>query len=345
MTGDSTTATLPSGALVSVGALAIDYEDVLMAGYFAGEWPALVGWSARALQLEATATVSAGELRAAAEAFRRGRHLESGHQLHDWLDERGLTLAGWETHLRRRVLVDASPRGDGSPQVTEALAAVLRTDSFCNDFWSEGAERLVAWALASTLTEAPEETTLDLARVLDEVHADVLSPLCRRDRTWLEERVATLARWARCYQALGGLVASDEAIASVIEEHWTEWSQLSLESCAVTSESAAREAMACAVEDAMAPSEIARRAHSNIERRSVRSGELDDTLAPPLLSSPLGEPVGPLHIDDEWMVVWVRERSAALTSDPEVRTHAAASLVDDAVHSAAKGQVTWHAPR
>ena len=344
--GSATSGTnaIPNGVLVTVGDTSITYGDVVLAGYFTGEWDALVQRCADGLRRDAATSVAAEDLRAAAEHFRRQRRLASSHDLHVWLDERALTFADWEGYLRRTLLSgDSTAPLEAAAGPDRDLTSALRTDAFCAGFWSEGGARVVAWTVAATLT-ARDADEVDLARVLDALSSDPIAPFAGRDEE-ARERAGVLARWLAAYQALDEVVADDAALASTLEDDWSRWSILTIDSCAVASESAAREAISCSNDDAMELEEIARRAHSTIEHRRVRSGDLSDGLAPLLLSSPLGEAVGPLRLGGEWSVVWVRERTAASLEDPTVRAHATATLVDTAVANASKGLVTWHAPR
>ncbi|MDE3082825.1 MAG: hypothetical protein KGJ39_05340 [Acidobacteriota bacterium] len=340
----SGTHAIPDGVLVTVGDTEITYDDVVLAGYFTGDWDALVQRCADGQRRDAATSVPAEDLRAAAERFRRPRRLASSHDLHAWLDERDLSFADWEGYLRRDLLSsDSTTPLDAAAGPDTDFASALRADAFCTGFWSEGGARVVAWAVAATLT-AHDADEVDLARVRDAIANDPVAPFAGRDE-WVAERTALLGRWLAAYQSLDDVVASDAALAATLNDDWSEWSILTIDSCAVASESAAREAISCSNDDNMELEEIARRAHSSIEHRRVRSGDLTDGLAPLLLSTPLGEAVGPLRLGGEWSVVWVRERSAASLEDPTVRAHATATLVDAAVANASKGVVTWRAPR
>jgi hypothetical protein len=340
----SGTNAIPDGVLVTVGDTEISYDDVVLAGYFTGEWDALVQRCADGLRRDAAAIVPAEDLRTAAERFRRQRRLASSHDLHAWLDERDLTFADWEGFLRRDLLSGDSTtplEAAGGPEADFANA--LRADAFCAGFWSVGGARVVSWAVAATLT-AHDADEVDLARVRDAVANDPVAPFAGRGE-WIDQRTAVLGCWLAAYQGLDDVVANDAALAATLNDDWSKWSILTIDSCAVASESAAREAISCSNDDAMELEEIARRAHSSIEHRRVRSGDLADGLAPLLLSTPLGEAVGPLRLGGEWSVVWVRERAAASLEDPTVRAHATATLVDAAVANASKGLMTWRAPR
>ncbi len=348
MTSEPTTpgaSAVPDGVLVSVGETEITFADVVLAGYITGEWDALVRRCASARRSSAATEVGALELRRAAERFRRERHLEAGHDLHTWLDERGLSQADWEAHLRRHVLTDdASGPAPRLEDLDAEFTSALHTDAYCEGFWSSVGSRVVSWAVAASLAPAEADAS-DLARGREAVASDPLTPLAAYDPAWIDERLALVSTWLAAYRDLDHLVASDAALRATLEGDWSRWTVLTIDTCALSSESAAREAIACANDDAMELAEIARRAHSRIEQRRVRSGDLSDELGSLLLSSGLDTALGPLQLGGDWSVVWVRERADASLEDPSVRAHATATLVDAAVANAAKGLVTWHAPR
>jgi hypothetical protein len=160
----------------------------------------------------------------------------------------------------------------------------------------------------------------------------------------LRERMATLMAWREAHARLGERLADETTITGFVAEHWVDWSVITVESCLVSTESAAREALLCATEDGLAPQEISGRARGAVELRTVRAGEFGGGLAPRLLSTPMDTPVGPIPHDDRWSVLWVRDRRPPDPTDPVVRADVAAELVVDAVRRQLVGRESWSAP-
>ena len=336
---------LPAGEVVSLGDESISYEDVVLAGMLGEEWDALVAWSARGVERSVKEDVDARTLRLEAESFRRDRRLESGQALRAWLAERGVTVPQWESHVRRRVVLGDAMIPLERPHALPAdLDAALRVDSFCNRFWELGSSRVVGWLAARRLLGGATVAEIDVSQIVDAALDDEAAQLADKGAQWCHARLATLASWSEARSRLGGAVASDTAIQSMIEAHWGEWSFLHLDVCRLASEPAAREALRCATDDGDGPEEIARRAHAELQRQVVRAGDLEPSLLPILLSSTIDEPIGPFRLGSDWVVYWVRARPPADPSDPVVRADAVEALVGAAVDRELRGAVKWSAP-
>jgi hypothetical protein len=100
----------------------------------------------------------------------------------------------------------------------------------------------------------------------------------------------------------------------------------------------------CSREDGLSSVDIAARAERPTRRSRARADSLDGALAALTLSTPLDEIIGPVRVDGEWCVMWVRARSAADPSDATVRETAIGALVDEAIDAHTRGRVTWHGP-
>jgi hypothetical protein len=336
---------LPTGECVSLGDESISYEDVVLAGMLGEEWDSLVAWSAEGVERCVKEGVDVHALRREAEAFRRERRLEAGQALRAWLAEREVTVPQWESHVRRRmVLGDGITPFERPRKLPGDLDAALRVDSFCNRFWELGARRVVGWLAARRLLGDATVAEIDVSQIVDEALADEAAQLSDRGAEWCHARLTTLASWSEAHSRLGGSVASDAAIQSMIGAHWEEWSCLHLDVCRLASEPAAREALRCATDDGERPEEIARRAHAELQRQVVRARDLEPSLLPILLSCTIGEPTGPFRLGSDWVVFWVRARPPTDPSDPIVRADAVEALVGATVDRELRGAVKWSAP-
>jgi hypothetical protein len=336
---------LPRGVVANLGDRPVTYEDVVLAGMLGDEWDSLVAWSAEGIRRHVGGVVDASEVRRVAERFRRARRLEAGQALRAWLAERDITIPEWEAYLGRRVaLGEGFGFTDRPSTLPVAFDAVLRVDSFCNRFWEVGAKRVIEWMAAQHLLGDTTGTAIDVSQIVEAALADDAAKLSDKGAEWCQERLATLASWSEAYSRLGGSVATEAAIQSTIEAHWSEWSFLHLDVCRLASEPAAREALISATDDGTSPEEIARRAHATLRREVVRARDLEKGILPILLSTTIDEPTGPFRIGTDWVVMWVRARQPADASDPLVRADAVDALVSAAVEREMRGTVRWSAP-
>jgi len=324
--------------------MSVTYEDVTLAGMLGTQWDGLVAWCAQGVQRQAADRADASAVKREAEAFRRAHHLEAGEDLRAWLSERDLTVATWESHLQRRVLlggVSWPPRPSSLPTGFEDA---IRTDSFCTGFWHDGARRLVDWMVAPGLLGHDVGVKINVRDLAKAALLDEAAGLSDLDAAWCDERLSTLASWMQAYEQLGTAIANDGAVRSLVDRNWAEWTTLEMDLCAFGTPSAANEALLCATEDGDGPEDVARRARAELRRQVVRAGDLESGIASILLSTGVGEVVGPFRIGSEWVVMWLLDRQAPDPDDPGVRAEAARTLVDAAVEGATRGELHWHGP-
>jgi len=330
---------------VEVGDHTVSYEDVVLAGLSDGSWDALVCWCAEGLQRDREGGATHDEVRRAAESFRRHRRLEAGEDLRSWLAARAITMSDWESHLRRAVVLgETTQLPTRPPRLPAEFENALRVDSFCRSFWEIGARRVLSWLAAAELVGSVVPTTTELDSFVEVAADDHTVELSAMGEDRYRERMATLVAWRRAHERLGEHVTDESTIAGFLAERRLDWSVVTVESCVVSTESAAREALLCATEDGLPPKEIADRARGTVEWRTVRAGQLGDGLAARMLSAQLHTPVGPVRDDSHWSVAWVRHREPPDPTDPVVRMDVKAELVVEAVRRQLVGRDVWRGP-
>ena len=332
---------LPRGPLVKMGGHTVSYEDLVWGGISDGSWDALVRWSAEGVERDGEGSSSDGDVRRAAESFRRQRKLESGEDLRAWLDARSITLSEWESHLRRAVALGEATVPSRPPWLPAGFQDALRVDSFCRRFWESEAKRVLSWLAAAELVGevAPDATELD--RLLEEAVKDATAEIDAGGLDGHRRRTTTLMAWRGAYEKLKEQIVDDPTMAEAVAGRWLDWSIVSVESCRVPTESAAREVISCATEDGLQPQEIAERARGAVELRTVRAGEFGSAVAARILSAPLNTPVGPVRDDDQWSVVWIRHREPPDPADPALRMEVQAELLAAAVKRQLIGREVW----
>jgi hypothetical protein len=324
-----------------MGGHTVSYEDLVWAGISDGSWDALVRWSAEGVNRDGEGSSSEGDVRRTAESFRRQRKLEGGEDLRAWLEARSITLSEWESHLRRSVALGEATVPSRPPWLPAGFQDGLRVDSFCRRFWESGANRVLSWLAAAELVGevAPDDTEID--RLVEEAVNDTTVELDAGGIDDHRRRTTTLMAWRGAYEKLKGQIVDDPTMAETVAGRWLDWSIVSVESCRVPTESAAREVISCATEDGLQPHEIADRARGAVELRTVRASELDSVVAARVLSAPLDTPVGPLREDDQWSVAWVRHREPPDPADPALRMEVQAELLAAAVSRQRIGREVW----
>jgi hypothetical protein len=332
---------LPRGPLVKMRGHTISYEDLVWAGISDGSWDALVRWSAEGIECDEEGSFSDGDVRRAAESFRRQRKLESGEDLRAWLDARSITLSQWESHLRRAVALGEVTAPARPPLLPAGFQDALRVDSFCRRFWESEAKRVLSWLAAAELVGEVAPDAAELDRLVEEAVEDAAAEVDAGGIDGHRRRTATLMAWRGAYEKLKERIVDDPTMAETVAGRWLDWSVVSVESCRVPTESAAREVISCATEDGLQPQEIADRARGAVELRTVRTGEFGSEVAGRILSAPLNTPVGPIRDDDQWSVVWIRHREPPDPADPVLRMEVQAELLAAAVKRQLVGREVW----
>lgn len=333
---------LPSGELVVFGSDVIRYEDVLLAGCVTAATEQLCRFSVVGSRVRAEESPSADDMHRAIEMFRRERHLESSELLHQWLDERGLSAHELTEHFARACAV-SEVRGDalGPFDPADIDLPALRCDAFARGFFDQGAREIIDWFAASSIVGI-DDVMSDLRPAVDvPEHVVGMINLDHGDAT---RRAKELAARREALTRLSATLATESALGAVVEKNWLDWSKVDIELLELASESAAKEAMACVRDDHMAPDVIAKRADVELVDRAVRSGELEHSIAAVMLSSRLGDAVGPVVLDDRWSVLWVKDRTPPDVADPLIRLEATNLLVREALDNEIRGRVTWKAP-
>jgi len=335
---------LPRGPLVKVGGHTVGYEDLVWAGISDGSWDALVRWCAEGIERDREGWSSDGDVRRAAESFRRQRKLEAGEDLRAWLDARSITLSEWESHLRRAVALGEATVPSRPSRLPAEFPDALRVDSFCCQFWEREAEQVLSWLAAAELVGEVAPDVPELDRLVEEAAQDATAEIDADGIDGHRLRTTTLLAWRGAYETLKEQIVDDSTMAETVAGRWLDWSTVSVESCHVPTESAAREVILCATEDGLQPQEIADRARGAVELRTVRAAEFGSGVAARMLSAPLNTPVGPVRDDDQWSVVWIRHREPPDPADPALRMEVQEELLAAAVKRQLSGREVWLGP-
>lgn len=325
-----------------LGGESVSYGELLLVGVYLGLLERILARAAHSLAvLRSDPNIaSPGAVRAAATAFRRARHLESGEDLKRWLAGRGLELADFENYLRRLVAA-SSPvaESETSTWTGELTAGLLMAEMTFENSWRGLADAAVRLYGAECLlvgepAEGPETEGLDEGDTLQR-----LQLFGRFDKTWCGDRLAVWRRRAAALEQVEKSVPTAEAIAARLLDHSIEWTSFSYDEVTFSSADAAKEGLLLAREDRLVPSEIARRAGARLSTITCRREELSLGLAAILEGVAEGEAAGPVVVASGVAVVWLRARQRPAPEDPESAARAAAEIVEEALGRAVLGAV------
>ena len=276
----------------------------------------------------------------AAVTFRRARKLESGQDLRIWLAARQLTMDEWEAHLRRTLAGLQLPSSDVPTEAAEIGldCEVLVIDLACGGWWQRFADLATRLWAASRLVE-DDFTVADIdadetGRILAAV-----KPLGDLGEKWCAEGLGRIRGRQRALDEAVRRYATPKLVAARILEHGTGWTELRFDELVLPTREAANEAMLCAREDGVAAAELAQRCALPLWQRASRHDLLSAAVASFLDGALPDQAIGPVARDEQWAVLWLRERRRPSLEDEAVRTAAAAELLDEAIARVGQGLI------
>lgn len=296
--------------LFSVGDDVYRWDDVVRLALSSGDWAEIAAEArtgiAALAELERRGEAPGSDALASAEReFRYARGLLAGEELEAWLDVHGLSVEAWEGYLRRELARERLP--DAGADVTDAeVDACAWAEGVCSGTLDEVARTLAAFAAV-----APGLPLEQLEDAFDE-----------------------FSRQA----------ATEEAIAREIEGNRLEWLRLRYDAVGFADEDAAREAALCVRSDGDPLAEVAGRAGAAVEERADWLDEVDPELATRFLAADPGDLVGPVRVDDRFVLAHVRGKTPPDADDEDVRARAAWAVADRAVTRQVDERVVWLEP-
>jgi hypothetical protein len=343
--------------LVSLQHHAFDRPDLVLVGFLDGSWPAFEQSLRAGLACERDAGGGdAGDVRAAAIAFRRARGLVAGDDLSAWLAERHLSRDDLRAHLRRRVLREHDEVALAGilarhPVSVDDVAGVVDVEAACDGIVGRCATTVVGWAAAasepglgatSAIADGDASRIAGLAvefagsgvsRALGDEHLDVSARLSR------------LLALEAAHRWLATRVSGEAAIRACLDKHRLGWLRFRGAELRFASKDACHEGVMCLREDGLDPREVARLAGAELTEWSVLLDEAPAALVSLLVSAHPGDVVGPLpEPDGTSRLLAVTARVAPSPVDPELRGRARAELVATALEPLVAGMARWHEP-
>ena len=293
--------------LFAIGGDVYHWDDVVRLAKARGEWSELEA-EVRAGQ-EALAELGArgerpddDDVEAAARRFRYERDLLAADELDGWLEQHRITEDEWEGYLRRAAAREQLPEATGE----------TRREVSEGEIWCEG---VCSGRLA--------ELANDLARLA------AVSP-----GTAVEQLDAAFADFRAA-------AVDAPSVAREVELNRLEWLRFTYEGLAADDEGAALEAALCIRTDGEPIEAVAGRASLPLLEEECWLEELDPALATRFLAATTGDLVGPISVEDGFVVVRVTSKTAPSLEDADVRARAREGALERAVERLVTDRVVW----
>jgi len=265
-----------------------------------------------------------------AAEFRYARGLESADALIRWTEERAISVDDWWESLRISV-IERRADGDGAPADPRDGASASE----------EPDDRVVEADLVVTdlLTHATEALAqrMAVARAADRL-PDGSPAGGQASNAEMDSRHDALeASWRTWREGL----LDEPRLQRAIERERLAWMVFEFVESHWSSESAAREAVACVREDGLSLEDVARDAGAATVARAAVLGDLGADMRDALVAAAPGEVVGPVAQASHWVVLAVRAKRSPTLAEPLVRRAAERDTESRAVAPLLAAHVRW----
>ena len=356
--------TVAGREVFSIGESAYTWGDVNLGAVLRGDWAALARDVSASLsclkrleELEDEEEVlPEEEISAAAAEFRYARDLVAAEDMETWLEKCGLTADDWMDFIRRSLLIkkwaeELEEIQREYPVSQEEVDAIILCDATCSG-------RAVAWATAlaaraAAYAKIAEEDASagdgisedEVRSVLDSLPAKgaaqaLAGPAGPAD----PDRLAALARLEAAWKRFAARQATPQAIREQLAAHRLEWTRLTVRSLGLSDLEAAREAALCIREDGRDPAEVAAESGAEFREEDWYLDDADPALRDHLLAARAGEVLGPLRLNDRFVVVSVLGKQPPSENDPALWARAERVLLDRATSREVENRVRWNEP-
>jgi hypothetical protein len=295
------------GGLFAVGGDVFGWDDAVALAKLRGEWGRLAeqvreGLAALAVLEARGEGPTEEEVDAAGRQFRYERDLLAADELADWLERHRLSVEDWQAYLARQLAREKLSGADRSV-VEEDVDAVV---------WAEG-----------VCSGRLEELTLELAA------RAAVSP------------GAPLERLDPAFEEFCAAAVDAAAVAREVETNRLEWLRFRYDAVVAEDEGAAQELVLCVRADGDSLAAAADRARLELLEDDCWLDEVEPALAARLLAAKTGELVGPVAIEDGYVVAHVIEKTDPSLEDDTVRERAHEAAVKRAVSRVVAERVVW----
>jgi hypothetical protein len=342
-------------AVFSVADRLYSWEDVVLAARLWGEWEAVEtrtreGLACLARLRRGRETLDERDVEAAANAFRYDRDLISGDEAKAWLERWGLIAEQWKEYLRWTVLRERSSGGqaaaDAEPAGADETASYVAVEAICSGDLARFARKLAGRAAVASLAREAAYEAGAATGTWDARFSTTVEPAPEEwpgvAKAVIRDKVENLALVERRYEAMLPQIVTPKAVAEQLRLRYFDWIRLECEAVGFPDEGMAREVALGVREDGMAFDEVVAEAGRKVRRASWYMDGLDPAMQNALIAASPGELVGPIPVDDRYVLVVLREKLVPSADDPETAKRAEAAALDAALTREINDRVRWH---
>jgi len=327
------------------------WRDVILAAVRWGHWRAVE----RRVREGAACAIHAEEagepfptdvLDAAGREFRYERDLVTAQSMEDWLNRWGLTVKEWSDRLNRQYQRERHPERCAElvaqhPLSDDEAAQLTLVDAICSGELGKWARTLASRA-AVHARMAPA-TEAEIARSTTSAQ-EILSVAGLLDMDESEQTEATrrLEHIDDSFERFRASQLTERALKDYVGHHQLEWVRFGCRVMAFPDEGMAAEAALLLREDNEGFTGVYSVAHTEPRAERFFLDQIEGPMRERFLGARPGDLLGPVLINDEYVLYQIEEKLLPNTGDPDIRKRAEEGVLRIALDRQVDRQVRWH---
>ncbi|MEO5814936.1 MAG: hypothetical protein ABIT20_06620 [Gemmatimonadaceae bacterium] len=347
----------PDTLVFSVEGEPYSWRDVILSAVQRGDWRAAEQrarqGAACARLVEATGEgLPPGTLDAAGREFRYAHDLVTAQSMEEWLARHGLSVQEWTACLRRTLLrarasLNLDDLADEYPISHEDAVRLALVDAVCSSELATWARALAERAAAHAYLHAylhvgePPPSGAAHARTTEAIDTSPLTILWGDDPATLHVAVRRLQQLDESLDGFRTALLTERAVQDYISTRQLDWVRFDCRIMAFPNAGMAAEAALLLREDGEGFTSVYQVAHTEPRAAQFFLDQIEDSLRDHFLGSRPGDLIGPVHVDDEFLLYQVEEKVLPTIRDADVRRRAEDGVLSAALDQQLERHVDW----
>ena len=336
------------------------WRDVILSAVQRGDWRAVEKrtrqGAASVRHADASGSpLSSGALETAARDFRYAHDLVTAESMEEWLQRHELSVQDWTAYLRRdrqRALwsSDFDDLLVRYPISDEEAVRLTLVEVMCSselDAWARSlAGRAAAHAFvvgtASSTGAAVAHSSEEQAEPL---HAFPLTVLWGEGPAELDATARRLQRLDTSLNGFRAALLTERAVQDYVSARQLDWVRFDCRVMAFPDQGMAAEAALLLREDGEGFTSVYQVAHTEPKISKFFLDQIDDSMRDHFLGSRPGDVIGPVHVDNEYVLYQIEEKVLPTVRDADVRRRAEDGVLNKALDQQVERRVNWRAAK
>jgi hypothetical protein len=343
----------PDALVFTVEGEPYSWRDVILSAVLRGDWRTA---ERRARQgaacvrhAEATGVgLPPGTLDAAGREFRYAHDLVTAQSMEEWLRRHGMSVPEWTACLRRNLLrarasENLDALADRHPISQEDAVRLTLIEAVCAGELSTWARALAERAAAHAHLQvgAPPASGDALVRTSEPVDTSSLTVLWGDDPSTLDAAVRRLQRLDESLNGFRTSLLTERAVQDYISTRQLDWVRFDCRVMAFPNAGMAAEAALLLREDGEGFTSVYQVAHTEPRAAQFFLDQIEDSMRDHFLGSRPGDLIGPMHVDDEFVLYQIEEKVLPTIRDADVRRRAEEGVLSTALDQQFERRVDW----